>query len=67
MFGARSLRVQDEKGFEEGSLEMFVAIIGGEGFGSPPSPPKFGGNRIGRIYIYRKRETVHERLFEDYF
>ncbi len=62
----RELEGSDDEGFEEGLLEMFVAI-GGEGSVSPLSPPKFGGSRMGRRYIYRERERAHERLFEDYF
>jgi hypothetical protein len=42
----RELQGSDDEGFEEGLLEMFVAI-GGEGSVSPLSPPKFGGSRMG--------------------
>ena len=55
------LEGSDDEDFEEGLLEMFVAI-GGEGSVSPPSPPKFGGSRMGRIYIYWERERAHELM-----
>ena len=32
-----------------------------------PKRPKIGSSRIGRRYVYRKREACDERLYRDYF